>query len=78
MSLSDTSAEAREVYFRRLEEMTPSERVAIGTALWQAGDGLQRAAARRQYPDADDEEITFQVAVTRFGAVLARQVYRRQ
>jgi hypothetical protein len=78
MTLSDTSPGAREVYFRRLAEMTPSERIGVGAALWSAGDSLQRAAARRMYPDADEAEITFRIAVTRFGAELARKAYRRQ
>jgi hypothetical protein len=78
MTLSDTSLEPREVCFRRLAEMTPSERIGIGAALWAAGNSLQRAAARRMYPDADEAEITFRIAVTRFGADLARKAYRRQ
>jgi Rv0078B-related antitoxin len=75
--LSDTSQGAREVYFRRLAEMTPSERLGIGAALWTAGDSLQRAALRRTHPDADAADINFRVAVTRFGAELARKAYRR-
>ena len=78
MTLNDTSPGAREVYFRRLAEMTPSERIDIGASLWAAGDSLQRAAARRMYPNADEAEITFRIAVTRFGADLARKAYRRQ
>jgi hypothetical protein len=78
MTLSDTSPGASDAYFRRLAEMTPSERIDIGIALWEAGDALQRAAARHRYPDADEAEITFRVAVTRFGAELARKVYGRQ
>ena len=78
MTLSDTSPRAREVYFRRLAEMTPSERIGIGAALWASGDSLQRAATRRMYPDADDAEINFRIAVTRYGAELAHKAYRRQ
>ena len=78
MPLSDTSPAAGEVLYRRLAEMTPAERVAIGAALWAAGDSLQRAAARRLYPEADDAEITFRVAVTRFGAALAEAAYERK
>jgi hypothetical protein len=78
MMLSDTSPEAREVYFQRLAEMTPSERLGIGAALWAAGDALQRSAVRTLYPDADDAEITFRIGVTRFGPELARKVYGRQ
>jgi hypothetical protein len=78
MTLSDTSPGAREVYFRRLAEMTPSERIDIGAALWEAGDSLQRAATRRVDPDADEAEITFRIAVTRFGAEIARKAYRRK
>jgi hypothetical protein len=77
VTLSDTSPEARRVYYRRLAEMTPSERVRIGVALWEAGDALQRSALRHRYPDADDEEITYRIAVTRFGEELARKVYGR-
>jgi hypothetical protein len=77
MALSDTSDRAREVYFRRLREMTPSERLNLGVALWEAGHELQRAVARRDYPDADEDEITFQIAVRRFGPELARKAYRR-
>lgn len=75
--LSDTSEEAREVYFRRLKEMTASERVELGVALWTAGDSLRRAALRRENLHADDAEITFQIAVSRFGLELARKAYRR-
>ena len=77
MTLIDTSPEARETYFRRLAEMTPSERLGVGAALWAAGDSLQQAAMRRMYPEADNAEITFRIAVTRFGAELARKAYRR-
>lgn len=74
---SDTSPEVQEVYFRRLAEMTPAERLSVGAALWRMGDSLQRAAMRRLHPDADEAEINFHVAVTRFGPELARKVYRR-
>ncbi len=78
MIMTDTSPKASEVYFRRLAEMTPSERLNIGAALWAAGDALQRSATRNLYPDADDEEINFRLAVTRYGADLARKAYGRQ
>lgn len=78
MSQVDTSPKAREVYFRRLAEMTPSERLAIGAALWRAEDSLQRSAMRRLHPLADDGEINFRIAVTRFGPTLARKVYGRE
>ena len=78
MALSDTSPKASEFYYRRLAEMTPSERLSVGAALFAAGDALQRAAARRDFPDADDDEINFRIAVTRYGVDLARKVCRRQ
>ena len=77
MPLSDTSPAASEAYYRRLAEMTPSERINIAVALWDAANALQRAALQRQYPDADEEEITFHIAVSRFGEALARKAYRR-
>lgn len=78
MAPSDTSPKASEAYYRRLAEMTPSERVSVGAALFAAGDSLQRAALRRDFPNADDDEINFRIAVTRYGAELARKAYRRQ
>ena len=78
MAPSDTSPNARAIYFRRLAEMTPAERLNIAAALWSAGDSLQRAAARHRDPDASDEEITFRIAVTRFGAGVARKAYKRE
>ena len=73
----DTSSKALKVYFRRLAGMTPSERLNLGVALWEAGDSLQRAASRRNNPDAGEAEIAFRIAVTRFASELARKAYRR-
>ncbi|WP_407674059.1 hypothetical protein [Paludibaculum fermentans] len=77
MAPDDTSAAAREVYFSRLRELSPSERVRIGVQLWEAGNALQWAAARRKYPGASEEELAFQIACLRFGEKLARAAYRR-
>jgi len=73
----DTCPNARKVYVQRLAEMTPAERVRIGVGLWDAGHSLQLAAARRRYPDASEAELLFQIAVSRFGAELARRAYGR-
>ncbi len=75
---SDTSPDALEVYYRRLAEMTPAERIDIALGLWAAADALQRAAVLREHPDASEEEVTFQLAVSRFGLELARKVYGRR
>jgi hypothetical protein len=77
VALSDTSAAARQVYLQRLAEMTPGERVRLAAALWGTAHSLQRAAMRRGNPDADEAEIAFQIAVSRFGEELARTAYRR-
>jgi hypothetical protein len=76
--MTDTSPKIEELYRRRLAEMTPQESVAMGVALWEAGDSIQRAALRRQYPEADEAEITYRVAVARFGLELARKAYGRE
>jgi|SRR3974377_299018 hypothetical protein len=78
MPVDDTSQRAREVYFRRLAEMTPCERIGVGVALWAAGDSTQRTATRQMHPAADDDEINFRVAVSRYGLELASKAYRRQ
>ncbi len=77
MAPSDTSSKVNEVYFQRLGAMTPAERARLGAALWEAGHALQWAAARRRHPEADEAELAFHVAVTRFGAELARAAYRK-
>jgi hypothetical protein len=77
VKLSDTSPKTSKVYFERLAAMSPSERVRIGVALWEAGNSLQRAAIRREFPDADEAEICFHMAVSRFGEELALAAYRK-
>jgi hypothetical protein len=77
MTPHDTSPAADEVQRRRIAEMTPAERINIGVAMWQAADSLQRAALRREYPNDSEEDITFRIAVIRFGEELARKAYRR-
>jgi hypothetical protein len=74
---SDTSPKASRAYYVRLAEMSPAERVNIGVSLWEAGNALQRAGMRLRFPGVDEEEITFQVAVVRFGEELARRIYGR-
>jgi Rv0078B-related antitoxin len=77
MPISDTSPAMREAYYRRLAEMTPSERVRIMADLWETGHALQCAGVRQQFPEADENEVIFRVAVARFGEELARKVYGR-
>jgi hypothetical protein len=72
---TDTSLKVRDIYYRRLKGMTPSERLRVGVELWNAGHSLQLAAARRSIPGADEAEIVFRIAVTRFGSELSRKAY---
>ena len=67
----------QEFYFRRMAEMTPSERLGIVADLWKKGHALQCGGIRQQYPEADEDEVIFRVAVARFGMELARKAYRR-
>lgn len=78
MNPRDTSEKAAEAYWARLREMTPSERVRLGVELCEAADATQRAAIRQRFPDADEAEVTYRLAVAKFGEMLARKVYRRQ
>jgi hypothetical protein len=77
MAITDTSPRMREVYYRRLAEMTPSERVRIMADLWETGHALRCAGVRQQFPQADDDEVIFRVAAARFGEELAQKVYGR-
>ena len=78
MAASDTSIKARDVYLQRLKEMTPSEHLQVAVALCDAAYSLQRSVIRRDHPEADEAEIAFRIAETRFGSELARKAYRRQ
>lgn len=49
--------------------MTPSERLGLATALWQAADSLRRAAARCKNSGADEAKNTFGTAASRFRTV---------
>ena len=75
--ISDSTPRALEVYYRRLAELTPAERIDIAVALWVAADSLQRASLRMSFPEASEDEITFRIAVSRFGLELARKAYGR-
>lgn len=77
MRPADTSPAAWEVYCRRLAEMTPAEKINLVAEMWAVADSLQRAGLRQLYPNADEDEITFRIAVTRFGEELARKAYGR-
>jgi hypothetical protein len=77
VNLSDTSPKASKFYFERLAALSPGERVRICVGLWEAAQSLQWATTRLKYPDADEAEIAFHVAVTRFGVELARRVYKK-
>lgn len=57
--------------------MTPAERLQIGADLWDAGHSMQLAAMRLRYPEADESEILYRIAASRFGEELARKAYGR-
>jgi hypothetical protein len=73
----DTSEAMRSVYYARLAEMSPGERVRIGVRLWEAANALQRAAMLRENPGASESEILYRIAVSRFGEAAAKAAYRR-
>lgn len=77
MAPTDTSAESHRVYARSLAEMTPGQRIRLGIALWQAAESLQRASIRLKNPGADNAEIAFRIAVSRFGPDIARAAWHR-
>jgi hypothetical protein len=73
--LSDTTPEARRVYFDILRRMTPAERVQVAMELTAAADELLRAGVRRSHPEAQGEEFDYQVLRARYGQELADKVY---
>jgi hypothetical protein len=77
VTLSDTSPKAQEVYLQRIRQMTPAERVRLAVGFWETAYSLQRAAVIRDYPTADEAQVRFYIAASRFGLELAQAVYRR-
>ncbi len=75
--LSDTSPEAERVYYRALAALSPAERVAIAMDLTTAADQMLRAAVRRRFPDADDDQLTYELLRARYGRSLANRVCGR-
>lgn len=75
--MRDTSPEAERFYFERLRQMTRTERFMVGLELTEAADQLLRAGVRRRYPEAEGEELEYQVLRARYGDELARKVYGR-
>lgn len=76
--MNDTSPEAERVYWQRLSELTPAEKVGIAWNLWLTADALQRAGIRHEFPDASEEEVRYVLASRRFGEELARKMFRRE
>ncbi len=75
--LSDTTTDARKVYFAALAAMTPAQRVARAMELTAAADELLRAAVRRRFPHIEGEDLTRELLRARYGSAIARQVCRR-
>lgn len=73
----DTSEAMRSVYYARLAEVSPGERVRNSVGLWEAANALQRAALLRENPGASESEILYWIAVSRFGEAAAKAAYRR-
>ncbi len=63
----DTSPDARCVYFERLAEMTPSERLALMRSGNRMIRGIVEAAIRSEHPDISEEELRTRVAVRFYG-----------
>ncbi|MBL8291475.1 MAG: hypothetical protein JNN08_06545 [Bryobacterales bacterium] len=65
--LSDTSADALEVWVELYRNMTMGERVARVFELCELQQSLQEANVRALYPEADEREVFLRVAARRLG-----------
>jgi hypothetical protein len=65
----------QEVYFQRLRELTPEQRVDLGVRLWEAGDAMQRTAINRNHPGVTHAEFLYRLAVLRYGPELAQKAF---
>jgi len=73
--LSDTSAEALEVYVQLYRNMTMGERVSRVFELCELQQSLQEANVRALYPAADEREVFLRVAARRLGRDLMIKAY---
>lgn len=71
----DTSAEAAEIQWKLLREMTPAQRGERMTALTLMVQELAFTGMRMRHPGASDDEIWLRLAVDRLGADVVRKVY---
>ncbi len=65
---ADTSAWADRVLFDHLRTLSPRESLELCMEACRTMDELLVAGLRRDHPKADDDEIEFRLAVTKYGA----------
>ncbi len=63
--MDDTTPKARQAYWDRLNQLTPTEKLDIALNLFETAHQLQRAAILHQNPNATESEILYQIALSR-------------
>jgi hypothetical protein len=75
MNITDTSPEAEKVLIDILRNMSPEQKGALISGMFQMGRDLAFAGLRDRHPNATDEQIRLLYAKERLGDQLFGQVY---
>ncbi|MFZ2492178.1 MAG: hypothetical protein WA208_11885 [Thermoanaerobaculia bacterium] len=63
----DTPPEARRIYYERLAQLTPAERLAMMRRSSRMIRNLAESSIRREHPDASPDELRIRLAVRLYG-----------
>jgi hypothetical protein len=74
----DTSVWADRLLFEHLQTLDPRDSLRLCMEACRTMDELLIAGLRRDHPNADDEEIEFRLAVTKYGADVVEQCTGRR
>jgi hypothetical protein len=70
----DTPPEARRIYYERLAQLTPAERLAMMRRSSRMIRQLAEASIRRENPAASTEEMRIRLAVRLYGREVAERL----
>ena len=70
----DTSPEAKRIYYERLAQLTPAERLTMMRRSSRMIRTLAEASIRREHPSAAAEEMRIRVAVRLYGRELVERL----
>jgi hypothetical protein len=71
----DTSPAQQELYFERLRQLTPLERLQIVSRLNRGVRRMAMAGIRLRHPNASDDEVRIRLVVRLYGRAAAERLF---